>query len=195
MKKTVFFLSIIALFSSCSPQYRLNSLLHRHPELKTTTIAHEIKDTIQLPHVRIEHSVALSDLQYIALSAPLPLTEENSCDKREQRSSLQLPSEARILSKAKKAIHNPSIPIEAGCAALSITPHPTSRDSLLFTLQQLPEVIVLCDTVEVPNIIATEVPAQPTTWQQFCHWSGIITWLIILFIIVNKAAQAYCKRR
>ena len=170
MKKLTTFLLLALTLSACSPQLRLNRLLNRHPELKVATSHHIIHDTITLPHLTTQTPIALSDLQYLALAAPLPLTEEMSSN-------------------------NPSIPIEAGCAALSIEPHPSSRDSLLFTLQQLPEIIALCDTVEVPNIIVTEVPAQLTTWQQFCHWSGIITWLIILFIIVNKVAQAYCKRR
>ena len=195
MKKLTTLLLLIITLSACSPQLRLNRLLDRHPELKVATSHHIIHDTITLPHLTTQTPIALSDLQYLALAAPLPLTEENSCDKREQRSSLQLPSEARILSEAKKAINNPSIPIEAGCAALSIEPHPSSRDSLLFTLQQLPEIIALCDTVEVPNIIVTEVPAQLTTWQHFCHWSGIITWLIILFLVVNRIAEEYYKRR
>ena len=195
MKKLTTLLFLALTLSACSPQLRLNRLLNRHPELKVAIHNHIIHDTITLPHVATQTPIALSDLQQLALAAPLPLTEENSCDKREQRSSLQLPSEARILSKAKKAINNPSIPIEAGCAALTIQPHPSSRDSLLFTLQQLPEIIALCDTVEVPNIIVTEVSAQPTAWQQFCHWSGIITWLIILFYIVHRAAEEYCKRR
>lgn len=170
MKKLTTFLLLALTLSACSPQLRLNRLLNRHPELKVATSHHIIHDTITLPHLTTQTPIALSDLQYLALAAPLPLTEEMSSN-------------------------NPSIPIEAGCAALSIEPHPSSRDSLLFTLQQLPEIIALCDTVEVPNIIVTEVPAQLTTWQQFCHWSGIITWLIILFIIVNKVAQAYYKRR
>lgn len=170
MKKLTTFLLLTLTLSACSPQLRLNRLLNRHPELKVATSHHIIHDTITLPHLTTQTPIALSDLQYLALAAPLPLTKG-------------------------AATNNPSIPIEAGCAALSIEPHPSSRDSLLFTLQQLPEIIALCDTVEVPNIIVTEVPAQLTTWQQFCHWSGIITWLIILFIIVNKAAQAYCKRR
>ena len=195
MKRLTTLLLLIITLSACSPQLRLNRLLNRHPELKVATHNHIIHDTITLPHLTTQTPIALTDLQYLALAAPLPLTEENSCDKREQRSSLQLPSEARILSKAKKAINNPSIPIETGCAALTIQPHPSSRDSLLFTLQQLPEIIALCDTVEVSNIIVTEVSAQPTAWQQFCHWSGIITWLIILFYIVHRAAEEYCKRR
>lgn len=170
MKKLTTFLLLVLTLSACSPQLRLNRLLNRHPELKVATSHHIIHDTITLPHLTTQTPIALSDLQYLALAAPLPLTEEMSSN-------------------------NPSIPIEAGCAALSIEPHPSSRDSLIFTLQQLPEIIALCDTVEVPNIMVTEVPAQLTTWQQFCHWSGIITWLIILFIIVNKVAQAYCKRR
>ena len=170
MKKLTIFLFLALLFSACSPQYRLNRLMNRHPELKTATSNHIIHDTIALPHVVTQTSIALSDLQYLALAAPLPLTEEI-------------------------ANNTPSIPIEAGCAALSIQPHPSSRDSLMVTLQQLPEVIAICDTVEVPNVVVTEVPAQLTKWQQFCHWSGIITWLIILFIIVNRAAEAYCKRR
>lgn len=171
MKKIILFFSIVALFSSCSPQYRLNSLLRRHPELKTTTIAHEIKDTIQLPHVRIEQPIAIADLQYLALATPLPLTEEIA------------------------TTHNPSIPIEAGCAALSITPHPTSRDSLLFILQQLPEVIVLCDTIQVPEITYTEVDTPLTAWQRFFYHSGIIIWLIVFFIITFKAANYYYDHR
>lgn len=170
MKKLTTLLLLIITLSACSPQLRLNRLINRHPELKVATHNHIIHDTITLPHVATQTPIALSDLQYLALAAPLPLTEEMSSN-------------------------NPSIPIEAGCAALSIEPHPSSRDSLLFTLQQLPEIIALCDTVEVPNIIVTEVPAQPTAWQQFCHWSGIITWLIILFYIVHRAAEEYCKRR
>ena len=170
MKKLITLLLLALTLSACSPQFRLNRLLNRHPELKVATHNHIIHDTITLPHVATQTPIALTDLQYLALAAPLPLTEEMSSN-------------------------NPSIPIEAGCAALSIEPHPSSRDSLLFTLQQLPEIIVLCDTVEVPNIIVTEVPAQLTTWQQFCHWSGIITWLIILFYIVHRAAEEYCKRR
>ena len=170
MKKLITLLLLALTLSACSPQFRLNRLLNRHPELKVATSHHIIHDTITLPHVATQTPIALTDLQYLALAAPLPLTEEMSSN-------------------------NPSIPIEAGCAALSIEPHPSSRDSLLFTLQQLPEIIVLCDTVEVPNIIVTEVPAQLTTWQQFCHWSGIITWLIILFYIVHRAAEEYCKRR
>lgn len=170
MRKIIVFLFLALALSACSPQYRLNRLMNRHPELKVATSNHIIHDTLSLPHIVTETPIALSDLQYLALAAPLPLTEEI-------------------------ASNIPSIPIEAGCAALSIEPHPLSRDSLLLILQQLPEVIAICDTVAVPNVIVTEVPAQLTTWQQFCHWSGIITWLIILFIIVNKAAQAYCKRR
>lgn len=170
MKKLTTLLLLALTLSACSPQLRLNRLLNRHPELKVATSHHIIHDTITLPHLTTQTPIALSDLQYLALAAPLPLTEEMSSN-------------------------NPSIPIEAGCAALSIEPHPSSRDSLLFTLQQLPEIIALCDTVEVPNIIVTEVPAQLTTWQQFCHWSGIITWLIILFYIVHRAAEEYCKRR
>ena len=170
MKKLITLLLLALTLSACSPQFRLNRLLNRHPELKVATSHHIIHDTITLPHLTTQTPIALTDLQYLALAAPLPLTEEMSSN-------------------------NPSIPIEAGCAALSIEPHPSSRDSLLFTLQQLPEIIVLCDTVEVPNIIVTEVPAQLTTWQQFCHWSGIITWLIILFYIVHRAAEEYCKRR
>ena len=171
MKKLTTLLLLIITLSACSPQLRLNRLINRHPELKVATHNHIIHDTITLPHVATQTPIALSDLQQLALAAPLPLTEEIA------------------------NIDMPSIPIEAGCAALTIQPHPSSRDSLLFTLQQLPEIIAICDTVEVPNIIVTEVPAPPTAWQQFCHWSGIITWLIILFIIVNKVAQAYCKRR
>lgn len=170
MKKLTIFLFLALLFSACSPQYRLNRLMNRHPELKAATSHHIIHDTITLPHVITQTPIALSDLQYLVLATPLPLTEEMSTD-------------------------NLSIPIEAGCAALSIQPHPYSCDSLIFTLQQLPEVVAICDTVAVPNIIVTEVPAQLTKWQQFCHRSGIITWLIILFIIVNRAAQTYCKRR
>lgn len=170
MKKLTTFLLLALTLSACSPQLRLNRLLNRHPELKVATSHHIIHDTITLPHLTTQTPIALSDLQYLALAAPLPLTEEMSSN-------------------------NPSIPIEAGCAALSIEPHPSSRDSLLFTLQQLPEIIALCDTVEVPNIIVTEVPAQLTTWQQFCHWSGIITWLIILFLVVNRIAEEYYKRR
>lgn len=170
MKKLTIFLLLALTLSACSPQLRLNRLLNRHPELKVATSHHIIHDTITLPHLTTQTPIALSDLQYLALAAPLPLTEEMSSN-------------------------NPSIPIEAGCAALSIEPHPSSRDSLLFTLQQLPEIIALCDTVEVPNIIVTEVPAQLTTWQQFCHWSGIITWLIILFLVVNRIAEEYYKRR
>lgn len=170
MKKLTTFLLLALTLSACSPQLRLNRLLNRHPELKVATSHHIIHDTITLPHLTTQTPIALSDLQYLALAAPLPLTEEMSSN-------------------------NPSIPIEAGCAALSIEPHPSSRDSLLFTLQQLPEIIALCDTVEVPNIIVTEVPAQLTTWQQFCHWSGIITWLIILFLVVNRIAEVYYKRR
>ena len=171
MKKLTTLLLLALTLSACSPQYRLNRLLNRHPELKVATHNHIIHDTITLPHVATQTPIALSDLQYLALAAPLPLTEEIA------------------------NIDMPSIPIEAGCAALSIEPHPSSRDSLLFTLQQLPEIIALCDTVEVPNIIVTEVPAQLTTWQQFCHWSGIITWLIILFLVVNRIAEEYYKRR
>ena len=171
MKKLTTFLLLALTLSACSPQLRLNRLLDRHPELKVATHNHIIHDTITLPHLTTQTPIALSDLQYLALAAPLPLTEEIA------------------------NIDMPSIPIEAGCAALTIQPHPSSRDSLLFTLQQLPEIIALCDTVEVPNIIVTEVPAQLTTWQQFCHWSGIITWLIILFYIVHRAAEEYCKRR
>ena len=170
MKKLTTFLLLALTLSACSPQLRLNRLLNRHPELKVATSHHIIHDTITLPHLTTQTPIALSDLQYLALAAPLPLTEG-------------------------AATNNPSIPIEAGCAALSIEPHPSSRDSLLFTLQQLPEIIALCDTVEVPNIIVTEVPAQLTTWQQFCHWSGIITWLIILFLVVNRIAKEYYKRR
>lgn len=170
MKKLTTFLLLALTLSACSPQLRLNRLLNRHPELKVATSHHIIHDTITLPHLTTQTPIALSDLQYLALAAPLPLTEEMSSN-------------------------NPSIPIEAGCAALTIEPHPSSRDSLLFTLQQLPEIIALCDTVEVPNIIVTEVPAQLTTWQQFCHWSGIITWLIILFLVVNRIAEEYYKRR
>lgn len=170
MKKLTTFLLLALTLSACSPQLRLNRLLNRHPELKVATSHHIIHDTITLPHLTTQTPIALSDLQYLALAEPLPLTEEMSSN-------------------------NPSIPIEAGCAALSIEPHPSSRDSLLFTLQQLPEIIALCDTVEVPNIIVTEVPAQLTTWQQFCHWSGIITWLIILFLVVNRIAEEYYKRR
>ena len=170
MKKLTTFLLLALTLSACSPQFRLNRLLNRHPELKVATSHHIIHDTITLPHLTTQTPIALTDLQYLALAAPLPLTEEMSSN-------------------------NPSIPIEAGCAALSIEPHPSSRDSLLFTLQQLPEIIALCDTVEVPNIIVTEVPAQLTTWQQFCHWSGIITWLIILFLVVNRIAEEYYKRR
>ena len=170
MKKLTTLLLLALTLSACSPQLRLNRLLNRHPELKVATHNHIIHDTITLPHLTSQTPIALTDLQYLALAAPLPLTEEMSSN-------------------------NPSIPIEAGCAALSIEPHPSSRDSLLFTLQQLPEIIALCDTVEVSNIIVTEVPAQLTTWQQFCHWSGIITWLIILFYIVHRAAEEYCKRR
>ena len=195
MKKLTTLLFLALTLSACSPQLRLNRLINRHPELKVATHNHIIHDTITLPHLTTQTPIALTDLQYLALAASLPLTEENFCNKREQRSSLQLSSEAKILSEAKKATDMPSIPIEAGCAALTIQPHPSSRDSLLFTLQQLPEIIALCDTVEVPNIIVTEVPAQPTAWQQFCHWSGIITWLIILFYIVHRAAEEYCKRR
>ena len=170
MKKLTTLLLLALTLSACSPQFRLNRLLNRHPELKVATHIHIIHDTITLPHLKIQTPIALTDLQNLALAAPLPLTEG-------------------------AATNNPSIPIEAGCAALSIEPHPSSRDSLLFTLQQLPEIIAICDTVEVPNIIVTEVPAQLTTWQQFCHWSGIITWLIILFYIVHRAAEEYCKRR
>ena len=170
MKKLATFLLLALTLSACSPQLRLNRLLNRHPELKVATSHHIIHDTITLPHLTTQTPIALSDLQYLALAAPLPLTEG-------------------------AATNNPSIPIEAGCAALSIEPHPSSRDSLLFTLQQLPEIIALCDTVEVPNIIVTEVPAKLTTWQQFCHWSGIITWLIILFLVVNRIAEEYYKRR
>ena len=170
MKKLTTFLLLALTLSACSPQLRLNRLLNRHPELKVASSHHIIHDTIILPHLTTQTPIALTDLQYLALAAPLPLTEEMSSN-------------------------NPSIPIEAGCAALSIEPHPSSRDSLLFTLQQLPEIIALCDTVEVPNIIVTEVPAQLTTWQQFCHWSGIITWLIILFLVVNRIAEEYYKRR
>ena len=170
MKKLTTFLLLALTLSACSPQLRLNRLLNRHPELKVATSHHIIHDTITLPHLTTQTPIALSDLQYLALAAPLPLTEG-------------------------AATNNPSIPIEAGYAALSIEPHPSSRDSLLFTLQQLPEIIALCDTVEVPNIIVTEVPAQLTTWQQFCHWSGIITWLIILFLVVNRIAEEYYKRR
>lgn len=170
MKRLTTFLLLIITLSACSPQLRLNRLINRHPELKVATHNHIIHDTITLPHLTSQTPIALTDLQYLALAAPLPLTEEMSSN-------------------------NPSIPIEAGCAALSIEPHPSSRDSLLFTLQQLPEIIALCDTVEVPNIIVTEVPAQLTTWQQFCHWSGIITWLIILFLVVNRIAEEYYKRR
>lgn len=170
MKKLITFLLLALTLSACSPQLRLNRLINRHPELKVATHNHIIHDTITLPHLTSQTPIALTDLQYLALAAPLPLTEEMSSN-------------------------NPSIPIEAGCAALSIEPHPSSRDSLLFTLQQLPEIIALCDTVEVPNIIVTEVPAQLTTWQQFCHWSGIITWLIILFLVVNRIAEEYYKRR
>lgn len=170
MKRLTTFLLLIITLSACSPQLRLNRLINRHPELKVATHNHIIHDTITLPHVATQTPIALSDLQQLALAAPLPLTEG-------------------------AATNNPSIPIEAGCAALTIQPHPSSRDSLLFTLQQLPEIIALCDTVEVPNIIVTEVPAQPTAWQQFCHWSGIITWLIILFYIVHRATEEYCKRR
>lgn len=170
MKKLTTLLLLALTLSACSPQLRLNRLLNRHPELKVATSHHIIHDTITLSHLTTQTPIALSDLQYLALAAPLPLTEEMSSN-------------------------NPSIPIEAGCAALSIEPHPSSRDSLLFTLQQLPEIIALCDTVEVPNIIVTEVPAQLTTWQQFCHWSGIITWLIILFLVVNRIAEEYYKRR
>lgn len=170
MKKLTTLLLLALTLSACSPQLRLNRLLNRHPELKVATHNHIIHDTITLPHLTTQTPIALTDLQYLALAAPLPLTEEMSSN-------------------------NPSIPIEAGCAALSIEPHPSSRDSLIFTLQQLPEIIALCDTVEVPNIIVTEVPAQLTTWQQFCHWSGIITWLIILFLVVNRIAEEYYKRR
>lgn len=170
MKKLTTLLLLALTLSACSPQLRLNRLLNRHPELKVATHNHIIHDTITLPHLTTQTPIALTDLQYLALAAPLPLTEEMSSN-------------------------TPSIPIEAGCAALYIQPHPSSRDSLLFTLQQLPEIIALCDTVAVPNVVVTEVPAQLTKWQQFCHWSGIITWLIILFIIVNRAAEAYCKRR
>lgn len=170
MKKLITLLLLALRLSACSPQLRLNRLLNRHPELKVATSHHIIHDTITLPHLKIQTPIALTDLQNLALAAPLPLTEG-------------------------AATNNPSIPIEAGCAALSIEPHPSSRDSLLFTLQQLPEIIALCDTVEVPNIIVTEVPAQLTTWQQFCHWSGIITWLIILFLVVNRIAKEYYKRR
>lgn len=170
MKKLTTFLLLALTLSACSPQLRLNRLLNRHPELKVATSHHIIHDTITLPHLTTQTPIALTDLQNLALAAPLPLTEG-------------------------AATNNPSIPIEAGCAALSIEPHPSSRDSLLFTLQQLPEIIALCDTVEVPNIIVTEVPAQLTTWQQFCHWSGIITWLIILFLVVNRIAEEYYKRR
>lgn len=170
MKKLTTLLLLALTLSACSPQLRLNRLLNRHPELKVATSHHIIHDTITLPHLTTQTPIALTDLQYLALAAPLPLTEEMSSN-------------------------NLSIPIEAGCAALTIEPHPSSRDSLLFTLQQLPEIIALCDTVEVPNIIVTEVPAQLTTWQQFCHWSGIITWLIILFLVVNRIAEEYYKRR
>ena len=170
MKKLTTLLFLALTLSACSPQLRLNRLLNRHPELKVATHNHIIHDTITLPHIITQTPIALTDLQHLALAAPLPLTEEMSSN-------------------------NPSIPIEAGCAALTIQPHPSSRDSLLFTLQQLPEIIAICDTVEVPNIIVTEVPAQPTAWQQFCHWSGIITWLIILLYIVHRTAEEYCKRR
>ena len=171
MKKIILFFSIVALFSSCTPQYRLNNLLRRHPELKVATVAHEIKDTIQLPHVRIEHSVALSDLQYIALSAPLPLTEE-------------------IVTT-----DNLSIPIEAGCAALTIKPHSSSSDSIIFVLEQLPEVVVLCDTVQIPEVMYTEVCAPLTAWQRFFYHSGIIIWLIIFFVVTFKAANYYYDHR
>lgn len=171
MKKIILFFTIAILFSACSAQYRLNQLIRRHPELKTATISHEIQDTIQLPHVRVEQPIALADLQHLALATPLPLTEEIA------------------------TTHNPSIPIEAGCAALSITPHPTSRDSLLFILQQLPEVIVLCDTIQVPEVIYTEVDAPLTVWQQFFYYSGIITWLIIFFVGIFKAANYYYNHR
>ena len=171
MKKIILFFTIAILFSACSAQYRLNQLLRRHPELKTATISHEIQDTIQLPHVRVEQPIALADLQYLALATPLPLTEEIA------------------------TTHNPSIPIEAGCAALSITPHPTSRDSLLFILQQLPEVIVLCDTIQVPEVIYTEAQASLSTWQRFFYHSGIIIWLIIFFLVTFKAANYYYDHR
>lgn len=165
MQKIIIILLVVC--SSCSPQWRLNQLMRRHPELATTH-HHIINDTLTLPHITTKKTIALADLYDIA--APLPLTEE-------------------------KSTNTNSIPIEAGCAALSIEPHPSSRDSLIFTLQQLPEVVVLCDTVAVPSVIVTEVPAGLTTWQQFCHWSGIITWLIILFLVVNRIAEEYYKRR
>jgi len=61
MKPSISILLLLLIFSSCSPQYRLNRLLALHPELRTpdTLLIH---DTIPIPQIQTDTILRLSTL-------------------------------------------------------------------------------------------------------------------------------------
>ena len=61
MKPSISILLLLLIFSSCSPQYRLNRLLALHPELRTpdTLLIH---DTIPIPQIQADTILRLSTL-------------------------------------------------------------------------------------------------------------------------------------
>ena len=63
MNKFIFYILILSLFVSCSPQMRLHRLVTKHPELtKIDTI--KIQDTVIVPGPKLDtafHSSVLKD--------------------------------------------------------------------------------------------------------------------------------------
>lgn len=67
MKKGLFFILAVVVFSSCAPQRQLARLLARHPDLQRDSII-VIHDTIITPYVQSSTGFTLDDLKALQLT-------------------------------------------------------------------------------------------------------------------------------